>query len=341
MDTASFCGQACHVMKPEFTAYHFAPHAGVACTDCHVAPGVPGYIHAKVNGTKQLLMVVLHNYPRPIMADGKVPAARDTCVHCHNPEKLSTDKLLVGSTYGDDEKNSLTRSLVLMHIGGRDQFGKLSGIHGAHMGHIEYVSTDSTNQTISSVSKTNDDGSVTEFNSTDPKVAINGQRHVMDCIDCHNRAAHSFETPEEALNKDMAAGAPSASLPFAHKQGLMLIKAKYMSEEEAKSKIISGFEEFYRSQFPLVWGGQRTQVDQGAKALAGIYSRNVFPFMNVGWGSHPNNLGHNDYPGCFRCHDGNHNTKAGKSITNDCAMCHNLLAVDEPSPKLLTEIGIQ
>jgi nitrate/TMAO reductase-like tetraheme cytochrome c subunit len=341
MDTTSFCGQTCHVMKPEFSAYHFAPHAGVACTDCHVAPGVPGYIHAKVNGTKQLLMVVLHNYPQPIMADGKVPAARDTCLNCHNPERLSTDKLLVSSSYGDDEKNSVTRSLALMHIGGRDQFGKLSGIHGAHMGHIEFISTDSANQTIPWVSKKNDDGSTTEFVSADPKIASNGQRHVMDCIDCHNRAAHSFETPEEALNKDMALGSPSVSLPFAHKQGLALIKASYASEEEASNKIQSGFEDFYRSQYPLIWDSQRTQIDQGAKALTIIYGRNVFPFMKVGWGTHPNNLGHNDYPGCFRCHDGNHNSKAGKTITNDCSMCHNLLAVDEPNPKLLSEMGMQ
>jgi len=340
MDTTSFCGQACHVMKPEFTAYHFAPHGGVACTECHVAPGVPGYLHAKVNGTVQLLMVVLHTYPRPIMADGKVPAARYTCVNCHNPERFSTDKLLVGSTYGDDENNSITRSIALMHIGGRNRFGSLSGIHGAHLSHIEYISTDAANQTISWVSKKNDDGSTTEF-TANPNVGGTGQKHVMDCIDCHNRAAHSFETPEEALDKDMALGAPSASLPFAHRQGLLLIKASYESEEEATKKIASGFEGFYRSQFPLVWHSQRARIDQGARALAGIYARNVFPFMKVGWGSHPNNLGHNDYPGCFRCHDGNHNSRSGKSITNDCSVCHNLIAVDEAKPTLLTEIGIR
>ena len=63
--------------------------------------------------------------------------------------------------------------------------------------------------------------------------------------------------------------------------------------------------------------------------------------MKVTWGTHPNNIGHNDSPGCFRCHDGNHNSKAGKTITNDCAQCHNLLAVDEASPKLLTDLGMQ
>jgi nitrate/TMAO reductase-like tetraheme cytochrome c subunit len=341
MDTPSFCGQSCHVMAPEFSAYQVSPHSSVACTECHVSPGVPGYVHAKVNGTRQLLMVIGHNYPRPIMADGRIPPARDTCLNCHNPERLVGDKLLVKSTYGDDEKNSLTHSLVLMHIGGRNQFGKMSGIHGAHLGLIEFTSTDPSNQIISWVGKKNDDGSVTEFNLADAKVASTGQRHVMDCIDCHNRAAHSFETPEEALNKNMAMGSPNPSLPFAHKEGLALIKASYATQTEAAEKITSGFEDFYRSQYPLVWESQRTQIDQGAKSLASIYGRNVFPFMKVGWGSHPDNLGHNDYPGCFRCHDGNHNSKIGTSITNDCSMCHNLLAVDESNPKLLTEIGIQ
>ena len=341
MDTPSFCGKSCHVMAPEFSAYQVSPHSSVPCTECHVSPGVPGYVHAKVNGTKQLLMVIGHNYPRPIMADGRIPPAQDTCLNCHNPERLVGDRLLVRSTYGDDEKNSLTHSLVLLHIGGRGRFGKLSGIHGAHMGHIEYISTDSNNQTISRISKKNDDGSVTEYTSADAKGNGIGQKHVMDCIDCHNRAAHSFETPEEALDKDMAAGIPSTSLPFAHKQSLALIKSSYSTLDEATAKIISGFEDFYRLRYPSVWNGQRTQINEAAKTLATIYNTNVFPYMKTTWGVHPNNIGHNDYPGCFRCHDGNHNTKNGKSITNDCGMCHNLLAVDEPNPKQLAAIGMQ
>ena len=341
MDTPSFCGQACHVMAPEWNAYHVASHAGVACTECHIAPGVPGFVHAKMNGTRQLLMVILHNSPRPIMAGDKLPPAQATCLNCHNPTGLAGDKLLIKTSYGDDEKSSVTRTLVLMHVGGRDQFGKLSGIHGAHLGHIEFIATDANRQTINWVSKRSDDGSITEFISSDAKGPITGQKREMDCIDCHNRAAHSFDTPEDALNKDMAAGTPSASLPFIHKQGLALIKTQYASQEEATARITQGLENFYRSQFPAVWSGQRAQVDQAAQTLATIYNQNVFPFMKVGWGTHPNNIGHNDYPGCFRCHDGSHNSKTGKSITNDCSMCHNLLAVDEPNPKLLAEIGIQ
>ncbi len=341
MDTPSFCGQSCHVMAPEWSAYHVAPHQGVACTECHIASGVPGFVHAKVNGTKQLLMVMFHDYPRPIMADDKVPPARATCLHCHNPNENIGDKLRVETSYGDDEKNSMTSTIVLLHVGGRDPLGHLNGIHGAHLGRIEYISTDSTHQTIPWVSKVNADGSTTEFVSSDAKGPVTGQKHLMDCIDCHNRAAHSFDTPEEALNNDMAAGSPSAALPFVHKQGLVLLKANYASQTDAADKITAGLENFYRTQYPQIWNSQRVQVDRAAKTLVAIYGENVFPFMKVTWGTHPNNLGHNDYPGCFRCHDGSHTAKDGTSINNDCSVCHNLLAVDETNPKLLADIGMQ
>jgi len=340
MDTPSFCGQACHVMEPEWTQYHVSSHTDVPCTSCHIAPGLSGFVHAKVNGTKQLAMVMFHDYPTPIMAENKIPAANLTCLNCHNPNAMIGDKLLVENHFGDDETNSMTNTVVLIHVGGRDGFGHLSGIHGAHSAHIEYVSTDNNRQTIPWVAKTNDDGSVTEF-STDGKGPPAGTRHVMDCIDCHNRAAHSFATAEQALNKDMAAGSPSASLPFIHKEGLTLLKADYPSAVDANTAITAGLENYYRTQYPAVWSGQRPQIDQAAKTLATIYSRNVFPFMKVTWGTHPNNIGHNDYPGCFRCHDGSHNSKDNKSITMDCTTCHNLVAVDEAKPKQLTDLGIQ
>jgi NapC/NirT cytochrome c family, N-terminal region len=341
MDKPSFCGQSCHVMTPEWTAYQVASHRDVACTNCHVAAGFSGYFHAKVNGTRQLLMVMANKYPQPIMPEYKVPRAAETCLECHNPDRYIGDKLFVKTSYADDEKNSKTRTVALLYVGGRDSFSRLSGIHGAHLGHIEYIATDSTNQTIPWVSKTNDDGSTLEFVSTDAKGPVTGQKRLMDCIDCHNRAAHSFDTPEDALNKFMAQGTPSTSLPFVHKEGLTLIKGTYSSQEEAASKITSGLEDFYRSQYPAVWNAQRAQIDQAAKTLVMIYGSNVFPFMKVTWGTHANNIGHNSYPGCFRCHDSSHNTKDGKSITNDCSTCHNLLATDEPNPKQLADLGIQ
>jgi nitrate/TMAO reductase-like tetraheme cytochrome c subunit len=341
MDQPSFCGQTCHVMAPEWAAYHVSTHSGVACTECHIAPGVGGFVHAKLNGTKQLAMVLTGRYPRPIMADGKIPSAEVTCMKCHDSRSFLGDKLQIEAKFGDDEHNSLTHTLVMMHVGGSDSFARLSGIHGAHLSHIEYVATDVNTQTIPWVAKTNADGSVSTYSASSSFAAPAGQRRTMGCTDCHNRAAHSFDTPEEALNKDMLQGRPSAVLPFVHRQGLLLLKTPYTSQQDAADKIKTGLENFYRTQYPDLWSTERPQIEQAAQTLIRIYGDNVFPFMKVTWGSHPNNLGHNDYPGCFRCHDGSHNTKAGQTLTNDCSVCHNLIAVDEVNPKQLADLGIQ
>jgi nitrate/TMAO reductase-like tetraheme cytochrome c subunit len=341
MDQPSFCGQTCHVMAPEWSAYHVSAHSGVACTECHIAPGVGGFVHAKVNGTKQLLMVMTGRYPRPIMAGGKLPSAQVTCMKCHDARSFQGEKLKIQAKFGDDEHNSLTHTLVMMHVGGSDSFARLSGIHGAHLGHIEYVATDADTQTIPWVARTNADGSIDAYSAGTNFAAPAGTRRTMGCTDCHNRAAHSFDTPEEALNKDMLQGRPSASLPFVHRQGLLLLKGEYASQQDAAQKIRTGLEDFYLTQYPAVWSSQRPRIDEAAQALVKIYGENVFPFMKLTWGAHPNNLGHNDYPGCFRCHDGSHTTKQGRSITNDCASCHNLIAVDEVNPKQLADLGMQ
>lgn len=342
MDSPQFCGQACHVMKPEFTAYSIAAHSHVACTECHIGSGPSSYVEAKVNGTKQLIEVAFHRYPTPVPSPVRnLRPARDICESCHTPTRFAGEKLLVKTSYGDDEKNSMTRTIVLLHLGGRDSLSNLSGIHGAHLGHIEYIATDNSRQTIPWVKKWNKDGSTTEYVSSDAKQPIQGERRVMDCIDCHNRAAHPFQTPEDALNHAMDDRLISSSLPFVHKEGLELIKANYSSEAEAAAKIPVQLEAFYRSQYPQVLASNAALVKQAGQGLVTIYSQNVFPFMKTSWGTHPNNIGHNAYPGCFRCHDGSHSSKDGKSVTQDCSTCHNLLAVDESNPKILTDLGIQ
>jgi hypothetical protein len=98
---------------------------------------------------------------------------------------------------------------------------------------------------------------------------------------------------------------------------------------------------FYRSQYPAIWDTQSPQVYAAAKALIRIYDANVFPSMKVTWGTHRNNIGHNNSPGCFRCHHGNHSAKDGSSITNDCSVCHSLVASGTTRPKLITDMGMQ
>lgn len=354
MDSPQFCGQSCHVMHPEYTAYKVSAHSHVDCVACHIGSGAESYVKAKVNGTKQLIEVSLHplagiaprfipDYPTPIPSPVmNLRPAREICEGCHTPAKFIGEKLLVKSNFADDEKNSQTQTVVVLHLGGRESFSNLTGIHGVHLGHIEYIATDPTRTAIPWVQKRNGDGSTTDFvastaNGGQPK----GERRVMDCIDCHNRASHTFVTAEEAINRAMAEGVISPDLPWVHKKGLELLKANYASQDEARVKIPAQLVAFYRASNPSVLSTKAALVKSAGEGLVTLYSQNVFPDMKVTWGTHPNHIGHQSYPGCFRCHDGDHSSKDGKSITQDCAACHNLLAVDETKPKVLADLGIQ
>jgi nitrate/TMAO reductase-like tetraheme cytochrome c subunit len=342
MDSAQFCGTSCHVMAPQWTAYQVSPHSHVECVECHVGSGMESYVQAKVNGTRQLVEVAFGTYPRPITAPlNALRPARETCEECHSPTHFVGEKLIVKTTFSDDEKNSVTRTVLVLHLGGVDSLSHRSGIHGHHLDHYEYVSTDPDAQHIIAVTATNPDGTTTTYVDSSWKGPIRGYTRTMDCMDCHNQATHVFLTPEEAIDEAMVDGTPSASLPFVHKEGLALIQATYTSHAQAGAKIASGLDDFYRAQYPQVWATQRPLVDAAAQRLVAIYDRNVFPSMKVGWGTYPNNIGHMDFPGCFRCHDGNHVSKSGKVLSNDCSLCHNLLAVDETNPQVLNDLSLQ
>ena len=342
MDSPQFCGQSCHVMHPEYTAYKISAHSHVACVECHIGSGAQAYFSAKVNGTKQLLEVTFHRYPTPIPSPvTSLRPARVICEGCHTPAKFVGEKLLVKSNYADDEQNSETQTVLVLHLGGEDSLSHLSGIHGVHLNRMEYITTDSDRSTIPWVQRENSDGSETVFTASALKGAMpKGERRTLDCIDCHNRAAHTFQTPEEAINRAMADGSISPSLPWVHKQGLQLLKATYASQEEARAKIPAQLIAFYQSSNPEVLANKSDLVKAAAAELVTLYSQNVFPDMKVTWGTHPNNIGHMSYPGCFRCHDGDHVSQDGKTITQDCANCHNLLAVEEAKPKVLSDLGL-
>jgi nitrate/TMAO reductase-like tetraheme cytochrome c subunit len=354
MDSPQFCGQSCHVMHPEYAAYQISAHSHVACVDCHIGSGAQAYFSAKVNGTKQLIEVSFHpiagiapkmipDYPTPIESPVRnLRPAREICEGCHTPARFIGEKLLVKSSFADDEKNTETQSVVVLHLGGRDSLSHLTGIHGVHLGHIEYVATDSTRTTIPWVQKRNPDGSETVFTTLPAgSAAPAGERRVMDCIDCHNRAAHTFVTAEDAINRAMAEGAISPDLPWVHKEGLVLLKASYGSQDEAREKIPAALDAFYRNGHPEVLASKAALVKAAGEQLVTLYSQNVFPSMKVTWGTHPNHIGHMNYPGCWRCHDGSHAAQDGTAITQDCSACHNLLAQDEPKPKVLSDLGIQ
>ena len=349
MDSTSFCGATCHtVMAPEYTAYQNSPHSHVACVECHIGPGASWFVRAKVTGLRQVFMVTFHDYPRPIPSPvANLRPARETCEQCHWPQRFSGDKLLVNTSYKDDEKNTPQTDVLLLKVGGRTWQGSV-GIHGHHLAdnvRIRYISTDVARQTIPVVDYTDDQGKTTEFISTDAKPTQQqldkGEHRTMDCVDCHNRPTHAFDLPENAVDKQMSLGHISPVLPFIKKKALEVLKVNYTSRDVARQSIAAEIDKFYQTNYPQIYQTQRTAVEQSGQEVANIYLRNIFPDMRVTWGVHPNNLGHNDSPGCFRCHDGSHTSADGQTITNDCSACHQVLAAGEENPKILTDLGMK
>src|SRR5262249_55145087 len=151
-------------MKPEFTAHKDGPHSRVNCVECHVGTGAIGFVRAKAAGTRQLVSLTFGTYSRPVPSPvHNLRPANETCEHCHWPERYVGDKIDVISEFGNDEKNTLAQTKMVMHVGGGlPQLGRPAGIHWhANPGNvIEFVATDGKRQEIPYVRLMTPDGKV-------------------------------------------------------------------------------------------------------------------------------------------------------------------------------------
>jgi hypothetical protein len=162
----------------------------------------------------------------------------------------------------------------------------------------------------------------------------------MDCIDCHNRPTHIFRSPEDAVDLAIADGHLDRSLPFLRREGVRLLKGAYPSHEAARAAIRAGLLEFYEKRDPAAYAGQRAAVEAAADELGDIWSANVWPDMKITWGTYPTFIGHQASKGCWRCHDDAHATRDGKAtLSQDCGLCHSLLAQDEKDPPILKQLA--
>ena len=332
MDSVEFCGQVCHqVMRPEFTAYRDSPHARVACVNCHIGPGAPWFVRSKLSGTRQVFAVTFNTFPRPIPSPVmNLRPARETCEQCHWPEKFTGDMVVVFREYASDETNTESVTTLRVHVGGgSEKLGVASGIHW-HMdpsNRITYITTDPKRQVIPYVRVEDRFGKVREYRAEGVTQAQldSGERRLMDCMDCHNRPSHPFvPTAEEAVDEAMALGRISRDLPFVKRESVDLLKGRYTSQDAAASMIQTRLDGFYREQSPQLYAQRRQDVDRAITATTNIYRRNVFPDMGITWGIYANNIGHADFPGCFRCHDDSHTAKDGSAIKQDCDLCHQM-----------------
>jgi hypothetical protein len=325
MESPSFCGQTCHTpMRPQFTAWQNAPHSGVACVQCHIGEGGRAFVKYKLNGLRQMYHVVTGHFPRPIPGVADLRPAIEVCGNCHWPGKGFGDVVRIKREYADDETNTETATIMQLFLGGPGApttAGRAIHWHADPRVQIEFIYTDVERQTIKFVKYTDAQGQVREYAAagTTPEELANGSRRAMDCVDCHNVAAHRVETAaEHAVDAAIATGRIDRGLPFVRREGVRLMKASHEAGDDAPRMIEEELRKFYAAS----GRGADAQVTGAVATLQDIYRRNVFPDMKVTFGTYPDNVGHTTSAGCFRCHDGSLLAKDGSSINSDCEYCH-------------------
>lgn len=344
MESRQFCG-SCHVMTPETRAFSEGPHAGLLCVDCHVGNGTAGFIEAKIGGTRQLLSVMTDSVEMPIhtaIESGRIVGSDETCEGCHWKQRPAQAKIKMIRRYGEDEANTPETTLLTMNVGGT----LMGGIHGAHNREgveIRFVAADKKRQDIQLVEYVDTKAGTTRTyvkDGVDAASLADAPRIRMQCFDCHNRPAHVFLLPERAVDQALLLGRMSQSLPFLKKTSVEILRAGYPSSAAAAEEIPKRLAAYYREKHPEVSSDRAAEVEEAGLVLADIYSRNVFPELEVDWGTYPNNLGHETAPGCYRCHGGEHTNEAGETLTQDCFHCHFPAAVEEEDPEIIKLLGI-
>lgn len=330
VDSRTFCTGVCHTpMEPEAVAHQRSVHASISCASCHVGEGPPGFLRAKLGGVRRVAAIATGDYQRPIpipVAD--LPAAAATCQRCHNREKYFGELVRQVRYYSDDEATTEQITTLVMQAGGGGW--EAGGPHGIHwhaspQTRVEYIVTDSKRETIPWVQVTDAKG-VREFavEGVTPEQLAAGERRVMDCTDCHNRQGHAIAvTLERAVDEALAKGLIPRTLPFARREVLAALQDIDGERVAVEQRIAERLTTSY-AQLPGVAQTSGPQIAQAIDAAQRMYAGNVFPSMNVRWGTYPTNLGHTDSPGCFRCHDDLHKAKTGAVLTQDCEMCHKV-----------------
>ena len=337
MESVEFCGLACHsVMEPEHTAHARSPHSRVACAECHIGPGADWFVKSKLDGAWQLVSVAFDLYPRPIQTPlHDLRPARETCEQCHWPTKFVGDKLRVFKHYEDDEENTELTSALLLKVGG----SQANDSHGIHW-HVDRsvdirYRSDETREEIYEIEFIDGDEEPVHF--SDRKAPEEGGVwRSMDCVDCHNRPSHIYQSPGPAIDFAIEAGQIDRSLPFVKRESLRIIQTQYESHEVAREGIATELAAFYGDTYPDIATERAEDIADAANVLGDIYSVNIFPQMNVWWDTYPNHIGHEQSDGCFRCHKRSMRTADREQVSNDCDNCHILLAEEEENPDIMS-----
>lgn len=334
-NSPQFCGTTCHTMPPEYSAYLASPHARVDCVECHIGRGfIATQITRKAGDLGHIINTVFHNYTYPIYATNMRPA-RETCEKCHNPDKFSDDSLHEDKLFQNDIDNTAYSIFLSLKTGGgttRQGLGK--GIHWHVENRVLYYATDELQQNIPYIRVYNADGSYIEYtdiaSNFNPADIKESDLHEMDCVTCHNRVTHLIPMPSDQIDAALSRGFIDKTIPDIRLKGIEVLSASYTSQQEGMNGI-AGLENYYQAYYPDFYAANAAVIQSAISYIQDIFTSSVNLDQKSDWNAHPNNVGHLDFPGCFRCHDGKHMDASQIAIRLECNLCHTIPIVAGPS----------
>ncbi len=339
-ESNEFCGTLCHqVMEPEYVAYQESAHSRVACVECHVGTGASWYVKSKLSGMYQVYSVLFHKYPTPIKTPiHNLRPARETCEECHWPEKFYSYRLRNERNYLADSANTEWDIQLKMKIGSKSSaLGLQEGIHW-HIHSdvkIDYLASSEKREYIPWVryiDKATGDTVIYQdiYETVGPEAFDTLEIREMDCLDCHNRPSHNYQAPQKFTDDLIAAGSIPAELPEVKFLAMQVFNQEFTDRDSGKVQIRESVEAFYKSAYPEIDEKNQDLIQMTIDGLLEGYSKNIFPEMKVNWNAYPIHIGHMEFNGCFRCHNGNHQSEDGRIISRDCNLCHTILAQGGP-----------
>jgi nitrate/TMAO reductase-like tetraheme cytochrome c subunit len=343
-NSPEFCGMRCHSMPPEYSSYQQSPHARVKCVECHIGREFVGnQFTRKLGDLRHVIAQVSNDYEFPIEVKSMRPA-RETCERCHFPEKFSDDSQRTKVHYQPDEQNTLHRTYLLLKTGGgtvREGLGR--GIHWHIENKVLFYATDDGEQEIPYVRVLGGEERPTiEYvdvaSDFDTYAIDESQLKEMDCITCHNRISHAIPQPEEAVDQALYRRLISPDIPQIRLKAVEVLRASYETTERALNAI-AGLTNYYQENHPEYVAAHPETISQAVNVLKEIYEQSVYPEQKVDWDTHPDNMGHQADPGCFRCHDGKHLDSAANAIRLECNLCHAIPVISGPEEQI-THIDI-
>ena len=282
-ESQAFCGQTCHgVMSPEFIAHQSGPHARIHCVTCHVGPGTGRIFDREA----EWLAATRSGDER------RLPSARSlrpstTCRPWRAPVNSVTGPI---ATVGDVDQGVLRvcrrRS---EHPDQDDRAAEGRRVHSRHNGRKRHSLAHESRERcrvrrqrretradpLRAHEHTRRTSARVLCGRRDPRRRRGKPRRPMDCVDRHNRPAHTFgTTAERAVDQAIGDGRIDAKIPFIRREAVRVLRAAYPSHDVAPTQIERSLREAFNARLPHAV--EESSLQRAIQVTRALYTTTCF-----------------------------------------------------------------